>query len=75
MSHKEKRGAGIQRAEAELLSNKKTNYAEYRDKVETGSVECIVKSCTNIPNTVCEECVQYVCKEHLYRHPDCKEGR
>lgn len=72
---KDQRGEGINRAEAELLTGKNSEYSKYRDKVETGSVECVVKGCTNIPNTVCESCVGYVCKQHTWRHPDCSQGR
>ena len=24
---------------------------------------------------VCAECLNYVCSEHLWRHPNCSEGR
>lgn len=65
----------LKRSEADLLNTKNTAYAEYRDKVETGTVECCQKSCTKLPDGVCEECIQYVCKEHEFRHPNCKEGK
>ena len=75
MAHYEKRGGGTQRAEAELYKNKLAAQKEAYDKVETGSVQCAYKGCSKLPDTVCEECVQYVCNEHLYRHPDCDEGK
>jgi len=65
----------LKRAESELLTHKNTAYGEYRDKVSTGEVRCCNKSCENFPDGVCEECIQYVCKEHIHRHPDCSEGK
>ena len=75
MSHYEKRGGGTQRAEAALYKNKTANQKEAYDKVETGEVSCAYKGCPKMPDTVCEECIKYVCNEHLYRHPDCDEGK
>ena len=66
---------GTSRAEWKLIGEKNTAYAEYRDKVETGEVKCCNNSCSKLPDTVCETCIQYVCNEHLYRHPDCEEGK
>ena len=37
--------------------------------------QCVQKSCTKMPQTVCKECIGYVCEDHLFRHPDCSEGR
>jgi len=31
--------------------------------------------CGKRPQTVCVECLAYLCEEHLYRHPDCEVGR
>ena len=48
---------------------------------EAGSVECSVckiKLGQGIKAgnmNVCIECIEYVCDEHLYRHPNCSEGR
>ena len=47
---------------------------DYGD-VETGAVECCQKSCTKMPQTVCKECFEYVCEDHLYRHPNCNQGK
>jgi len=66
---------GLSRAEWKLIGEKNTAYAEYRDKVHTGEVSCCNNSCSKLPDTVCETCIQYVCNEHLYRHPDCEEGK
>ena len=63
------------RAEADLYKSKQVAQKEVYDKVETGEVRCCTKSCENFPDGVCEECVQYVCKEHVHRHPDCDEGK
>jgi hypothetical protein len=48
---------------------------------EAGSVECSVchvkqgqgKKGDEI--SVCIECIEYVCSEHEYRHPNCSNGR
>ena len=48
---------------------------EQYDDVETGAVECIQKSCNKFPQTVCQECFEYVCEDHLYRHPNCNQGK
>jgi len=63
------------RAEADLYKSKQVAQKEVYDKVETGEVRCCTKSCENFPDGVCEECIQYVCKEHVHRHPDCDEGK
>ena len=39
------------------------------------SVECCQNDCTKMPQTVCKECNEYVCEDHLYRHPNCEEGK
>ena len=36
------------------------------------SFEC---HCGKRPQTVCKECLAYLCEDHLYRHPDCEAGR
>ena len=77
MSHYEKRGGGTQRAESDLYKNniKNLNQKEAYDKVSTGEVACAYSGCSKMPDTVCEECIKYVCNEHLHRHPDCDEGK
>lgn len=48
---------------------------------EAGPVECTVCGTKfgqgNKGQTlnVCIECLEYVCNEHLNRHPNCSEGR
>ena len=37
--------------------------------------ECSYGGCAKQPQSVCPECVSYICEEHLYRHPNCSEGR
>ena len=37
--------------------------------------ECIYGGCSKEPQTVCPECNGYICEKHLYRHPNCSEGR
>jgi len=62
-----------------IIANKGAEEGLYRDKradhIQTGDLKCKVKSCSKIPQTVCEECVEYVCEDHLHRHPDCDNGR
>ena len=64
-----------------LIANKEANAEKYTSKskdyedVETGAVECCSKACTKMPQTVCRECLEYVCEDHVYRHPDCEEGK
>jgi len=31
--------------------------------------------CGKFPQTVCIECVEYVCENHIYRHSNCDLGR
>jgi len=38
-------------------------------------VKCITKFCTKMPQTVCKLCNEYICEDHMFRHPDCQEGR
>lgn len=59
-----------------------TNSEEFHDAMrEAGAVECSVcKAKLGDGNkgqvlNVCIECIEYVCNEHLYRHPNCSEGR
>jgi len=77
MTHVEKRGGGTQRAEAALYKNnmKNVNQKEYMEKVSTGEVSCAYGGCDKMPDTVCEECIKYVCNEHIHRHPNCDEGK
>ena len=50
---------------------------------DAGPVECWVKDCQvkfgqgnkGQALHVCIECIGYYCSEHLWRHPDCSEGR
>ena len=58
-------------AVAENYTNKSEDYSD----VETGVVECCQKSCVKMPQTVCVECMEYVCEDHLYRHPNCNQGK
>jgi len=58
-------------AVAENYTNKSKDYAD----VETGDVACCDKECTKFPQTVCKECLEYVCEDHVYRHPKCEEGK
>ena len=39
------------------------------------SFNCVYRECANTPQTVCPECVEYICADHLYRHPNCEAGR
>lgn len=51
--------------------------------VDAGPVECSVNGCGirfmqgNKGQTlnVCIGCTEYLCNDHLYRHPNCEEGR
>jgi|LWDU01.1.fsa_nt_gi hypothetical protein len=38
-------------------------------------VHCIVCKRENVSLTVCLECVEYCCDAHIYRHPNCSEGK
>jgi len=31
--------------------------------------------CGKRPQTVCPECIEYLCEDHLYRHPKCEVGK
>ena len=50
---------------------------------DAGAVECSVKSCgvkfgqgnKGQALNVCIECLEYVCNDHMWRHPNCSEGR
>lgn len=55
---------------------------EFEDEIsKLGPVECIVCGVRfgdgNKGQTlnVCIECQEYVCNQHLYRHPNCSEGK
>ena len=39
------------------------------------SIKCAYSSCETLPQTVCFVCNEYVCENHLYRHPNCDRGR
>ncbi len=38
-------------------------------------MKCAYTSCETLPQTVCQSCNEYVCENHIYRHPFCEEGR
>ena len=50
---------------------------------DAGPVECHVKGCEvrfgqgnkGQALHVCIECIGYFCSDHMWRHPDCSEGR
>ena len=51
---------------------------DYNDGLSTGEgyeMKCAYSSCPKLPQTVCRACTEYVCEEHLYRHPNCEDGR
>lgn len=53
----------------------------YEAKKNAGPVECCVckvrfnQGNKGMTMNVCQECNEYVCNDHLYRHPNCSEGR
>ena len=65
----------IKIANKEAVAEKYTSKSKDYDDVETGAVECCQKSCVKFPQTVCKECNEYVCEDHVYRHPNCEDGR
>ena len=65
----------IKIANRDAIAEKYTSNSSDYDDVETGSVECCQNDCTKMPQTVCKECNEYVCEDHLYRHPNCEEGK
>lgn len=48
---------------------------------EVGPVECHVCKTKFFQGNkgqaleVCKECFEYVCSDHIYRHPNCERGR
>ena len=61
------------RAEEELYFNKKYNPDQ---AIGLGvEMKCAYTSCEAFPQTVCAGCQEYVCENHLYRHPNCEVGR
>ena len=48
---------------------------------EAGAVECSVckvkigEGNKGQSMNVCIECLEYVCNDHMWRHPNCSEGR
>mgnify|MGYP003631232106 FL=1 len=60
-----------------------TDGEEFHDAMEkeAGSVECSVCHTKLLQGknggaiSVCIECIEYVCDEHQYRHPNCSNGR
>ncbi len=61
------------------VANRGSEGELYRDErvahIDTGEMACAVKSCVKLPQTVCEDCIEYLCEDHLYRHPNCAMGR
>ena len=60
-----------------------TDGEEFHDAMEkeAGSLECSVCKVKLLQGkkggamNVCIECIEYVCDEHQYRHPNCSNGR
>ncbi len=59
-----------------------TKSEEFDDAMhEAGAVECLkckVKIGEGIRGkaiTVCKECIEYFCDDHIYRHPNCCNGK
>ncbi len=61
-----------------------TDSEEFHEAMsQAGPVECCVKDCQvrffqgnkGQALEVCKECLEYVCTEHVYRHPHCDRGR
>mgnify|MGYP001109637303 FL=1 len=55
---------------------------EFHDAMrEAGPVECIscktrfFEGMKGQALEVCKECLEYICIEHRYRHPNCESGR
>lgn len=48
---------------------------------EAGAVECWVckiklgQGNKGMSINVCKECIGYYCNDHMFRHPNCSEGR
>lgn len=57
-------------AEASQYKSEQTNPDQIADPLV-----CCLGSCEKYPQTVCMECNGYVCEDHIFRHPDCSEGR
>ncbi len=60
-----------------------TDSEEFHDTMEkeAGPVECWVcqikigQGNKGMTMNVCAECLGYFCNDHLWRHPNCSEGR
>ncbi len=59
-----------------------TDSEEFHDAMrEAGPVECSVCGVRFFQGNkgqaleVCKGCMEYVCTEHIYRHPHCEQGR
>ena len=65
----------IKIANRDAIAENYTNNSKDYEGIETGAVECVQKSCTKFPQTVCQECFEYVCEDHVYRHPNCNQGK
>jgi hypothetical protein len=59
-----------------------TDSEEFHDAMrEAGPVECMVCGVRFFQGNkgqalhVCKFCQEYVCTEHIYRHPHCEQGR
>lgn len=61
---------GLKGAEGTLYNDKR-----YDDVLGTISPDCHCIVCGKMPQTVCEGCIEYLCEDHLFRHPDCEHGR
>lgn len=66
------------------FSESGTNSEEFHEAMKNaGPVECNVKGCRikfgqgnkGQALHVCVECLEYLCSDHLWRHPNCDEGR
>lgn len=56
--------------DAARLMDEQTNPDGLLDKPK-----CAYKSCEKYPQTVCTECVEYICEDHIFRHPNCEAGK
>jgi hypothetical protein len=62
---------GLSGAEGDMYRDKR-----YDDLIgPKGTEACLCSVCGNMPQTVCEGCLEYLCENHVYRHPNCEEGR
>lgn len=59
--------------EGDMYNDKRYEDVLGSENSEYRSCTCIV--CGKLPQLVCEGCIEYLCEDHVYRHPDCEEGR